>query len=170
MTTPGHTISGAELLAHLEAQISSAARLLASILGQGTSIRARDVEAVLGHMTDVQTEMSHRGRLEAQRTDLLERAGVALGVTAAAVTLDAMAALIAPGEADQARRLSAELRGLLTEIAREHGLNRALMRQELAFLDHLTRLIGQEPSAGYRRPGPAPFGSSAKHRVLDLQA
>ena len=29
---------------------------------------------------------------------------------------------------------SAELRGLLAEIAREHGINRALMRQELTFL------------------------------------
>ena len=34
---------------------------------------------------------------------------------------------------------SAELRGLLAEIAREHGINRALMRQELTFLSHLTR-------------------------------
>ena len=69
---------------------------------------------------------------------------------------------------------SAELRGLLSEIAREHGINRALMRQELTFLSHLTRLIGQEPEAGYARPGasthrirpPAP----SVYRALDLQA
>ena len=63
---------------------------------------------------------------------------------------------------------SAELRGLLAEIAREHGINRALMRQEMAFLDHLTRLIGQEPDTGY-----GPTGSDYKpttHRVVDAQA
>ena len=55
---------------------------------------------------------------------------------------------MAPAEAELARARSAELRGLLAEIAREHGVNRALMRQELAFLDHLTRLIGAEPPDG----------------------
>ena len=52
---------------------------------------------------------------------------------------------MAPLEAATARERSAELRGLLEEIAREHGINRALMRQELAFLDHLMRLVGGEP-------------------------
>jgi hypothetical protein len=69
---------------------------------------------------------------------------------------------------------SAELRGLLSEIAREHGINRALMRQELTFLSHLTRLIGQEPEAGYSRPGSNPNASApaapAVYRALDLQA
>jgi hypothetical protein len=69
---------------------------------------------------------------------------------------------------------SAELRGLLSEIAREHGINRALMRQELTFLSHLTRLIGQEPEAGYGRPGnsqPASAPSAPSvYRALDLQA
>ncbi|MGH2949148.1 MAG: hypothetical protein ACRDPC_23325, partial [Solirubrobacteraceae bacterium] len=67
---------------------------------------------------------------------------------------------------------SAGLRGLLAEIAREHGINRALMRQELAFLSHLTRLVGQEPEPGYARPdggAPAP-GAPPIHRALDLQA
>jgi transposase-like protein len=69
---------------------------------------------------------------------------------------------------------SAELRGLLSEIAREHGINRALMRQELTFLSHLTRLIGQEPEAGYARPGANSTASApsapAVYRALDLQA
>jgi hypothetical protein len=69
---------------------------------------------------------------------------------------------------------SAELRGLLSEIAREHGINRALMRQELAFLSHLTRLLGQEPEAGYARPGAGQTTSAptapAVYRALDLQA
>jgi hypothetical protein len=69
---------------------------------------------------------------------------------------------------------SAELRGLLSEIAREHGINRALMRQELTFLSHLTRLIGQEPEAGYGRPGASQTASAPSappvYRALDLQA
>jgi hypothetical protein len=66
---------------------------------------------------------------------------------------------------------SAELRGLLAEIAREHGINRALMRQELTFLSHLTRLIGQETQPGYRPPGgTGPAAAPPVHRALDLQA
>ena len=41
-----------------------------------------------------------------------------------------------------AQERSAELRGLLDVVAREHHVNRALMTQELAFLDHLLRLSG----------------------------
>jgi hypothetical protein len=84
------------------------------------------------------------------------------------VTLEAMTTLMQPAEANGARNRSAELRGLLAEIAREHGINRALMRQEMAFLDHLVRLIGQEPDAGY-----GPTGSDSPpttHRVVDAQA
>jgi hypothetical protein len=162
----------AELLVHLDAQISSARRLLGFVLAQGKAIRARDVDAVLARLTDVQTEMGRRGSLEHDRAGLLQRAGAALGVQAAAVTLERLCALVSPGAAQAARDRSAELRGLLAEIAREHGINRALMRQELAFLAHLTRLVGHEPEAGYGHPAtgsgqpvPPPL-----HRVLDLKA
>ena len=158
----------AAVLGHLDAQIASARRLLGSILAQGAAIRSRDVEAVIQKLSDVKTEMSLRASLEEQRTDLLVRAGVALGVPAPNVTLEAMTTLMPPEQAERAQALSAELRGLLAEIAREHGINRALMRQELAFLDHLVRLIGQEPDAGYRPGGaeaPTPI-----HRVVDATA
>jgi hypothetical protein len=159
----------AGVLAHLDVQIASARRLLASILSQGAAIRSRDVEAVLGHLASVKTEMGLRGELEEQRTNLLVRAGIALGVPAPQVTLDAMTTLMPANEAARARQRSAELRGLLAEIAREHGINRALMRQELAFLDHLVRLIGQEPETGYR-PGGNAQDPSASYRVVDAQA
>jgi hypothetical protein len=54
-------------------------------------------------------------------------------------------------EAERVQASSAELRGLLAEIAREHGINRALMRQELAFLDHLVRLVGEPAADGGNR-------------------
>ena len=155
------------VLAHLEVQIASARRLLGTILAQGAAIRARDVETVIGHLAEVKTEMGRRGELEEQRTDLLVRAGIALGVPAPQVTLDAMTMLMPPNEAARARQRSAELRGLLAEIAREHGINRALMRQELAFLDHIVRLIGQEPDTGYRPGGNEP---APTYRVVDASA
>jgi hypothetical protein len=161
----------AELLVHLDAQIASAQRLLGLVLEQGKAVRARDVEAVLARLADVQTEMGLRGALEQDRAALLQRAGAALGVPATQVTLERLCALVSPGAAEAARHRSAELRGLLAEIAREHGINRALMRQELAFLAHLTRLVGQDTEPGYGRPGaeggptPPPI-----HRALDLQA
>ena len=158
----------AAVLAHLDVQIASARRLLGSILAQGTAIRARYVEVVLARRSEVKTEMGLRSSLEEQRTDLLVRAGISLGVPAPQVTLDAMTRLMPANEAARARQRSSELRGLLAEIAREHGINRALMRQELAFLDHLVRLIGQEPDAGYRPGGNE--ASATSHRVVDAQA
>ncbi len=166
------TVLEAELLAHLDTQIASGSKLLALVLEQGKAIRARDVDAVLARLADVQTEMGRRGSLEQDRAALLQRAGIALGVPATQVTLERLCALVSPGAATAARDRSAELRGLLAEIAREHGINRALMRQELSFLAHLTRLVGQETEPGYGRPnagGTAPTAPPI-HRALDLQA
>jgi hypothetical protein len=165
----------AELLAHLDVQLASARKLLSLVLAQGTSIRARDVDGVLAQLAEIQAEMARRGSLEQDRAALLQRAGAALGVPAAQVTLERLCALVTPGAAHAARDRSAELRGLLAEIAREHGINRALMRQELAFLSHLTRLIGNEAEAGYRPAGSGPQAAAnpaapTSHRVLDLQA
>jgi hypothetical protein len=157
----------AAVLAHLETQIDSARRLYGSILTQGAAIRDRNVEAVLARLADVKTEMSQRAALEEERTNLLVRAGIALGVPAPQVTLDAMTMLMPANEAARARQRSAELRGLLAEIAREHGINRALMRQELSFLDHLVRLIGQEPDTGYK---PGGTEAAPTYRVVDAQA
>ena len=52
-----------------------------------------------------------------------------------------------------ARERSSELRGLLEETQREHHVNRALMSQELAFLDHLLRLAGAGGDTVYDRAG-----------------
>ena len=158
-----------DVIAHLDEQIASARRLLASILAQGAAIRSRDVEGVVAKLGDIKTEMDLRGRLEEERTVLLARAGSALGLPAGGVTLDAIATLMAGDDAALARVRSAELRGLLDEIAREHGVNRALMRQELSFLDHLVRLMGSDTDAGYRPDGPVSAPPSGP-RALDLQA
>jgi hypothetical protein len=163
----------AELLAHLDGQIASARQLLRLVLAQGEAIRARDSERVLAKLAEIQTEMGRRGRLEQERTRLLQSAGALIGLPAPHVTLERLCDLISAAGARAARERSAELRGLLGEIAREHGINRALMRQELAFLSHLVRLVGVEPEAGYQ-PGtggsaPAP-GAPPLHRTLDLKA
>lgn len=136
---------------HLDLQIASAQRLLDLVLRQGASIRERDVEAVLARLADIQVEMAARESLEQERTELIRRAAVRLEVEPVAVSLPALASLAAPSEQDRLLRRSAELRGLLAEIAREHGINRALMRQELTFLDHLLRVSGEESQPGGRR-------------------
>src|SRR5215210_6442367 len=150
------TMLEAELLAHLDAQLASARRLLGLVLDQGKAIRVRDVDGVLGKLAEVQTEMGRRG---------------SLGVPATEVTLERLCLLVTPGAADAARERSAELRGLLAEIAREHGINRALMRQELAFLSHLTRLVSSEAEPGYDPTGATgtPGGWGSNHHVLDLR-
>ncbi len=173
MTSPA--LLEGELLAHLDTQTASARRLLQLVLAQGAAIRERDVEAVLARLGEIQSEMGRRGALEQARMRLLVSAGQTLGMPPAQVTLDALCRLVSPAGATAARERSAELRGLLAEIAREHGINRALMRQELTFLSHLVRLVGNEPEAGYAPPvGTAtvakPASAPSVHRVLDLQA
>jgi hypothetical protein len=167
---------GTEVLAHLDAQLDSARRLLDIVLRQGVAIRRQEVDEVLARLSDLQVEMELRAQLEQQRTGLLNRAGAQLGVPGHAITLEAMATLMDPATAATARGRSAELRGLLAEIQREHTVNRALMRQELSFLDHLTRMMSGQEDLGYRRPGDdagslrVTAATPTVHRVLDLEA
>ena len=172
---------GSQVIRHLDEQLHSARRLLDAVLRQGAAIRARDVESVLARLAELQAEMERRAKLERDRAALLHTAAAGLSIPAHTVTLDALATLLDPVSAAEARGRSAELRGLLAEVQREHQINRALMRQELTFLSHLTRLLGVEgEDLGYRPPG-EPGGSmratlapnAAEHRVrrvLDLEA
>jgi FlgN protein len=167
---------GEPIIRHLDAQLASARRLLDHVLRQGRAIRAQDVDGVLALLAAIQTEMELRGGLEGERTALLAAAGVELGVPGPAVTLDAICSLMGDDEAAQARERSAQLRGLLSELQREHTVNRALMRQELAFLDHLTRLMSGATDLGYEATGESgrevriAASSASAHRVLDLEA
>ena len=97
----------AELLAHLDHQIRSAQRLLAARARQGEAIRARDSERVLAKLAEIQTEMGRRGRLEQERTRLLQSAGALLGLPAQHVTLERLCDLItAPRRRGRARALA----------------------------------------------------------------
>jgi hypothetical protein len=162
---------GDSVLAHLDAQLVSARRLLDLVLKQAAAVRERDPEGVLACLAEIQGEMERRGRLERERAQLLAHAAIHANVPAHEVDLEVLATLIPEADGAAALSKSAELRGLLAEIAREHLVNRALMRQELAFLDHLTRLIGGGEPLGYQPAATGVGGPvSASHRVLDLQA
>jgi hypothetical protein len=170
---PEDLVLGDEVLAHLDRQLGSARRLLSIVLEQGAAIRARDVQAVVAATGLMQAELQRRGQIEADRAVLLTRAGARLGVDAGAVTIELLCGLMADEPAGEARRRSAELRGMLAEIRQEHHTNRALMQQELAFLDHLLRFADGGTGSAYdaagdrARPGSARL--AARHRVLDLE-
>jgi len=140
-----------DVLSHLGTQLESARRMLAIVLEQATAIRQRDVPQVVRLASSLQTEMHRREVIEAERLQLLERAGTHLGVSPSDVSIAMLANLMDEESADVARNRTAELRGMLLEIQREHTTNRALMQQELAFLDHLLRLAGN--AGGYDSGG-----------------
>jgi hypothetical protein len=163
-----------EVLTHLEAQIESARRLLEVVLEQGAAIRARDVHTVVRLAGILRGEMGRRQLLEEERTRLLARSGVRLGVPGQTVTLALLATLMDAPTAERAHARSAELNGLLHELQREHSCNRALMQIELGFLDHLMGLMSMDGVNGYDTRGSAkPITRSRPHgalHVLDLQA
>jgi hypothetical protein len=170
-----------DVLAHLEAQLQSTTRLLQSVLAQGVAIRAQDVDGVVRQVAAFQAELERRTRLEEDRGHLLARAGALLGMSPHAVTLTQLTALMSPADAHLAHARSAELQGLLAELTREHACNQALMRQELAFLDHLLRLVdpaapgdaGAYTANGIRPAAHMPHTNGAgpaRPRALDLQA
>ena len=157
-----------DVLAHLDAQLLSARRLLAQTVRQSVAMRRRDVDGVLQTMTGLQSEMASRGRLESERTELLWRAGSLLGVPPEDVTLPELEELMDESDGAEARLRSAELRELLFEVEREYAINRALLRQELAFLGHLEEMLGDVLESGSDRPpGPAmpATGRPALHLV-----
>ncbi len=164
----------AEVLTHLDEQLVSARGLLSAVLEQGAAIRARDVQAVVRLAGMLRGEMERRALLEERRTEILAVCGERLGIAAHEVTLPALAAIFSPADMERANARSAELRGLLGELQREHTTNRSLMQLELGFLDHLMGILALDGVSGYDTSGtstsisrPRPHG--ALH-VLDLHA
>lgn len=132
----------AEILAHLDTQLVSAHRLEQIVLEQAGAIRKRAVPEVVRLAGLLQAEVHHRQLIELERERLAQRAAQTLGVPADQVTIAMLADVMDGASAEIARARATELRSLLEQIQREHATNRALMRQELAFLDHLLRLAG----------------------------
>ena len=142
-----------QLVDHLRTQVASAQRLLMVLLSQREAIRQQDVESVLARLGDVQAELAVRQRIERERDDLLRSAGSRLGVAPDTLELEDLLGGIPDEQATSVRSLSAELKGLLSEISTVHQQNRLLIRQELSFLDHLLRVLSGVPQAGYSANG-----------------
>jgi flagellar FlgN protein len=163
-----------DVLVHLNAQIASARSLLEVVLEQGVAIRARDVHTVVRLAGILRGEMSRRQLLEEERSRLLSRSGERLGVPAEAVTLAQLSALMDPVGAERALQCSAELRGLLHELQREHSGNRTMMQIELGFLDHLMGTLALDGVNGYDTRGSSTSITRSRPNgelhVLDLRA
>ncbi|HTU85013.1 MAG TPA: flagellar export chaperone FlgN [Solirubrobacteraceae bacterium] len=166
------TVLTGEVIAHLEAQLVAARRLLQVVLEQGVAIRNRDVRNVVQLTGLLQAELQRRRLLENERMLLLARAGVRLHSNPASVTVDMLETVMDAESAQIAAARSAELRGMLEEIRREHHVNRALMTQELAFLDHLLKLAGLGGDESYNAGGDRLATTAADvtgRRILDLE-
>jgi len=140
-----------DVVAHLNTQMASARRMLAIVLEQATAIRQRSVPNIVRLAGALQAEIHRREAIELERTQLMERAGGKLGIPAGDVSITLLTTVMDEQNAEVVRSRTAELRGMLSEIQREHETNRALMQQELSFLDHLLRLAGSP--GGYSAAG-----------------
>ncbi|MGC9221942.1 MAG: flagellar export chaperone FlgN [Solirubrobacteraceae bacterium] len=162
----------AEILEHLDRQIESAHRMMAVVLEQGAAIRERNVSEVVRLATELQTEMHRRESIEVERLRFLQPASLQLGVAAQDITVGMLTGLMEPDAAAVARDRTVQLRNLLLKIQRAHNTNRALMQQELSFLDHLLRLSGS--AGGYAAasaPGNVRRRAPLLHRpVFDVEA
>lgn len=170
---PADTILSRDVLDHLDVQLLAARQLLQVVLAQGAAIRQRNVQEVVRLAGVLQAEVQRRRLIDEERARLLERAGTRLGVDAGSVSITLLGDVMEPEAAAQARIRSAELRGLLDELQREHTCNRVLMSQELAFLDHLLRLADGDSRIGYDSAGDhraAPSAAASGRRVLDMEA
>jgi hypothetical protein len=165
-----------DVLGHLDAQIASARRLLEIVLEQGAAIRARDVHTVVRLAGMLHGELTRRQQIESERSLLLARAGARLGIAAELVTLTRLSALMDSASAQLAATRSAQLRGLLHELRREHSCNRALMQIELSFLDHLMKSLALDSSThGYDPRGERTGSGRTRQQhgalhLLDLKA
>lgn len=168
-----------DILAHLDVQLASARRMLQIVLEQASAIRRRAVRQVVVTAGELQVEMHRRELIERERAALMQRAAAELGIPAAQASarigFSSVAELMDLESAQIATSRNAELRQLLGEIEREHELNRALMTQELAFLDHLLGLAGA--AGGYVAPAGTRASRSAisasrvhRQRLFDLEA
>ena len=161
-----------DVLNHLDAQIASAQRLLEIVLEQGAAIRGRDVHTVVRLAGLLHGELTRRQQIEHERSLLLARAGEGLGIAAEQVTLTRLSTLMDGEMAQLAAARSAQLRGLLHELRREHSCNRALMQIELSFLDHLMKSLALDGSThGYDPRGERAGGGRARpqHRARHQQ-
>jgi hypothetical protein len=162
----------ADVLAHLDVQLTSGRRLLSIVLEQGGAIRARAVHKVVALAGLMQAELERRTAIDDERDALLARAGVRLGIEPVDVTLARLCAISDPETSEALRERSTGLRGLLRELRREHATNRGLMSHQLAFLDHLLQLADVDQTLGYAGTGRTRKASTkltTSHRVFDLE-
>lgn len=150
-----------DLLTHLDKQIRSSKRLLEIVVAQREAIRTRDVDGVLARLAELQGEMAQRLVLEQERERLIGAAATRLGLPFEEVDIEGILSLEPGRDGGPARRLSAELKGLVDETARIHAQNQVLIKQELSFLDHLMRLLSGSWQAGYSPTGQTPAAQTS---------
>ena len=114
------------------------------------------MDSVLARLAELQGEMAQRLVLEKERERLIGAAASRLGLPFEEVDIEGILSLEPGRDGGPARRLSAELKGLVDETARIHAQNQVLIQQELSFLDHLMRLLSGSWQAGYSPTGQTP--------------
>lgn len=159
-----------QLLDHFQGQLASVRRLIAIMDAQENAIRAHDVEGVIESAYDLQAELGRRIELELQRKRLLCEAASKLGVVPEEVTLDMLLEGVEDEPAEHARMASRTLGELIAELTRRHQLNRDLLHQELAFVEHMLAALGVTQKADTYSDGAQQTGiQTGETTILDVK-
>ena len=158
----------------LRAQAGVHQRMLELTAQQLQAVRARDPRAVAESLHGLEAAMMERGRVEAQRAQLIDRAARELGVPADEVTAELIGAT-APGPVQEELRQAAEqLRDVVGRLQRVVDAQRTLLTHEMETFEALLRQMVAHTSTAagptYGKDGATGAGDgSPRMKLLDLQ-
>ena len=158
-----------DVLVNLQDQVRVYGHLLNLSQAQLAAVQAKDVHSVHAILQELEMTMMERARLEQNRSFLLTRAGLELGVPAAEVTAAKLQATTDAAIGQAISRCSEELKAIVMQLDSVVARNRALLEHELAVMDHLVKgmTVDRTATPTYMRSGAQ--REAGRLRLLDAQ-
>lgn len=158
-----------ELCTNLEEQVRVWRRLLDLSQAQLTALQSQDVHAVHAILQEIEMTMLDRSRTELRRSMLIGQVATELGVPAADVTRELVAARCDAPIAEALATASDELRELVSGLDDVVARNTALLEQELAIIEIMVRGATEDRSVRTTYGKSGNQSEAPRLRLLDAQ-